>query len=90
MNSIENAAQRLVPAEGEAVIAPLEPVAVAAPVLTPVAVAWAAGMAAGAAYHCYKNGCTSVEAAFVTMVEDNGADLSADELLHGRAELLRG
>ncbi|MBF0688242.1 MAG: hypothetical protein IR158_10845 [Cellulomonas sp.] len=90
MNAIENAAQRLVPSDGAGVIAPLEPVAVAAPVLTPVALAWAAGMAAGAAYHCYKNGCTSAEAAFVGMVAQEGGELTADELIQGRTQMLRG
>jgi hypothetical protein len=89
MNSIEKAAQRLVPAEGEAVIAPLEPVGAGAPVLTPVAVAWGIGMAAGAAYHCYKHGCTSAEAQVVNLVAEDGAELSADELLHGRTAMLR-
>ena len=89
MNNIEKAAQRLVPADGEAVIAPLEPVGAGAPVLTPVAVAWGVGMAAGAAYHCYKYGCTSADAAVVNLLSEDGSELSADELLHGRTAMLR-
>lgn len=88
MSSIEETIQQLVPGK-KGTINPLEPVAASAPVLTPVAVAAAAGFAGGAALWCAKNGCADDAGASVELAED-GEQMSADELLHGRTSALRG
>jgi len=88
MSSIEETIQHMVPGN-EGTISPLEPVAESAPVLTPVILAAAGGAVIGAGLWCAKHGCAPNEEAAVELTED-GEQLSADELLHGRTSALRG
>lgn len=86
MNSIERSAQQQISTTA-GIIEPLDLLEASAPILTPVAVAFTAGIAAGGAVWAAKNGYTEVGSDMAHAAE-SGDPVSIDTLLGQRCATL--